>query len=221
MNNNNHITFLFLLCIFFLFLYFFIKSKCYGIYPYVDGKEIVSLEYFLQNARTGDLLFLSGKTHGENIIKWYTECPFSHIGLLISTDNQIYIWESDIGQQSKDGCRIINLENKLEKWKGYKIAAWKRLISDTSEEIDEKDLLTTINKHIDKTIDSSCLSYFFNTCKKEKEVFCSELIALSLQDLNIISGKRNACTFSPETFLNNKISYNNGFSYSNTKYFYF
>jgi hypothetical protein len=213
---------LFIFCIIFLLIYFYVKSQFVNLYPQISNYEHVTYSHFLQHAKNGDLLFLSGKTEGENMIKWYIGCEFSHVGILCreydieDQTEQVYIWESDIGQRAKLGCRVMFIEDKLSKWKGHKIACWKQLLSNN---ITNKQMDKTVSKHINKTIDSACLSYFFKQCKDKGKVFCSELVALSLQDLGIIDKDIISYHCTPKTFLNNKINYN--IPYSNIKYFYF
>lgn len=166
----------------------------------------ISKDELLKNVDNGDLIFLSGNRNGENAIKFYTWFHFSHVALIIRENNIPYLWEADLGQGCKDGPRVIKFEDKLKRWKGDKIGAWKQFKGDRPS---ASDLLLSVGKHINKNMDKTMFSWIFSNSpesilfKKLKDinsVFCSELIALTFQDLNILGNEKIATYYTPKTF---------------------
>lgn len=175
-----------------------------------DSKEIewTSYENFLEKADNGDLILLSGDSKGERTCRWAVGCVFSHVGIIFrekeDSVDKLYIWEADIGQKSKAGPRIIRLEDKLERYKGFRVAGWTPLKGSRPS---TKDILNLVPKYVHKKLDNWMLIWLlpnwsiFNGMKKDrKTVFCGELIADSLQDLGILDRTRPAANYSPRDF---------------------
>lgn len=146
--------------------------------------------------RTGDLLFLSGKTYGESFIKWYMNFPFSHVAMIIVENDIVYLWEIDVGQQTKKGARVIELSKKKQLWKGWRIGGYCKY---NGPDIHADEIDPIVFKYIDYGIDTKLLSYFFGSKGQKKEMFCSQLIAQTLIDLNIIENDSIASSYSPKS----------------------
>nr|WRK65419.1 putative permuted papain-like amidase enzyme [Marseillevirus futianmevirus] len=167
-------------------------------------------EFDRSSLKTGDVLLLSGKTFPERIICFLTDCEFSHCAMVVKKEGKIWLWEADIGQGKKEGPRLIELEQKLNRYKGYRTAAVVRI----DKELPVSDFLNAAEKHFDRPMDDAMFSYFFGRNKKDKSVFCSELVASTLKDSGI-GGVGETCKgISPSLFLQ-------GFAgiYSSPEYF--
>jgi hypothetical protein len=149
----------------------------------------------LKFGKTGDLIFLSGKTGGENLIRAYTDSIFSHIGVLIKDKDKLYLWETGIGQGYIDAARIIPLKDKLTS--NYKtVVGWKKI----NKSINNTSLFSVIKFYIKTPSDTIMCSWLNENLKIKKSLFCSELTALTLQKLGILNQTRPACYYTPEEF---------------------
>lgn len=174
------------------------------------GTEGISVDDYtsldvLRQAQTGDLIFLSGDSLNERFIRWVTGGAYSHVGILVrELDNttgleEVYVWEADLGQKHRSGPRSILLRDKLAHYKGLRVGGWRRCVS----ELNTEDVMNVVNKYINCEMDMVMTSWIFSYRPKSPgdslpKVFCSELVALTLQDLNVIPSDRRAVTFSPK-----------------------
>lgn len=183
------VTALAFLIVLLLFLHFNLIQKTPHL-PFLSQKQSVVPSY-----RTGDLLFLSGKTYAEGFIKWYMNFPFSHVAMVIVENDIVYLWEADMGQQTKKGARVIELSKKKQLWKGWRIGGYCRY---KGPDIHADDIDPIVFKYINYDIDTKLLSYFFGQNSQKKEMFCSQLIAQTFIDLGIFKGDTVATNYSPK-----------------------
>jgi hypothetical protein len=181
-----------------------------------DKLTFVTLDTILKEAETGDLILMSGDTRGERVCKWFSGSVYSHVGILIKEDTDIYIWESDLGQHAKDGPRIIKFTDKLKNYKGSPYLLWRPLVCQSRPTIDT--IMTIVNRYKDAQFDNRMLSWFFpfkfgEYFKDENKIFCSELVAITLQQLNILTQSSLPTTYSPQDFVNNIKGLNSNYSY--------
>lgn len=192
-------------------------------------KEIeITLAQMAKIANNGDLLFLSGSSPSEKFCKKVISSPFTHVGILFrekhpeTGEDILYIFDSDIGQSSKEGVRIMPLKQKLIKYKGYKIGGLKRLIIlDKLSRPTTQNILDIVPKYLDKKFDSKLFWRWIGIINNSEGVFCSELTALILQDLKILEPNKPASSYSPKDFENNNLDLTKGYSYGNTLLFSF
>lgn len=170
-------------------------------------KQSMSEKNLKENAKTGDIIGVSfsrsllGKT-----IKFWTASVWSHVGMLFRDErnNQLYVvemydytkdgkspnthmtpikqWLKNHSNRKKTWTRRINRENIknsvfFQEWK--KIEKYYRLN-------DNLLLYLTLNPQIN--YDS----------RQTTKLFCSEMVALLLRDMNIISTKKPPIRFSPK-----------------------
>lgn len=201
------------------------------IFIYVIGKNGGSLEKMptenyknlFPNVKNGDLIFLSGTTHNENVGKWFSNSLFSHVGLLFRDEkDDVYILDSDIGQNMKDGVRIQLLDDKLKKYKGNQVLGYRSI----NKEINYDLIEDIINKDKDLEFDYWMLDWILlplkigSFFKNKDKVFCSEYIHSVLKKCGVICKNTDSYEISPKYFLNCK-DMDNGFSYEEIKYYRF
>lgn len=185
--------------------------------------HLPSIEDIKNDLKTGDLIFLSGNNYGSKSIRWATSSFWSHIAIVIVLprevrDNQaslngaekkdILLWECDSGQGGRKGARLINLSQKLNRHKGYRIGGWKRF----KERTELKKLFKFINKYINKIeLQDRIYNYIFSRygpkflyekVKNRKKWYCSELVARTYQHLGVLDDNIDPCSISPEDFYN-------------------
>jgi hypothetical protein len=169
-------------------------------YPYSSSNPLDELN-------TGDLIFFSGKSMSESVIKLVTFYEFSHVGMIVKDDGETYIWEADIGQGRKEGPRLIKLLDKLEAWKkrGYLTMGVRKRLSS----LGTSDIIPSIKEVFDWEMSFSPWIFSHEETSKGK-IFCSSLVAKTLNDIGDDIG--NPYYHTPATL--SKIE-----GYSNMEYF--
>lgn len=180
-----------------------------------SAKSYVPIKKIYSEAQTGDLIFMSGDSWGERLCRRLGNSAFSHVGMIIrekanektGVPEEIYIWEADLGQSYRDGPRVIKLRDKLARYTGENIIGWKQLsgfIKGEKLEIPSEKIMKIVEEYKNHSFDFSMIRWLFGNwaSKKEGKVFCSELIALTLQhpSIYILSNKVPAHSYSPGSF---------------------
>lgn len=200
-------------------------SSTYSLEAYLTKqKDFIRLrdaQDILTNGNNGDLVFFCGDTKGERTCRWCTGSIFSHVALLFrevhpeTYENILYVWEADVGHKSKRGPRIMKLEDKLRRYHGYHCLMWRKLhTSDGCEIPSTEKILKVVERYKHLEFDDSMMSWWFsNTCiynliKNKNTVFCSELIALTLQSeyISMMNNDHVPAYYSPNTFTNTHIT---------------
>jgi len=173
----------------------------------------------LTNGKSLDLIFFSGKTPGERFCKWMMDSPFSHVGMLVRVKDELYVWESDLGQRLKDGPRFGPLKDKLERYKGSKVVAW---LPYEGKSIGEDEILKIVMKHIHSDFNYGMVSWalcrLIPSYKHPKDMlFCGELITITLQELGLLDKNINHSFFDPGHYFNKHVPLKCG-GYGNIRY---
>lgn len=173
----------------------------------------IERDILLSSCSNGDLVFFYGHSFGEKMIQNVTGSYINHVAMIffdrdIFTENIIpYIWESDVGYNYRDGPRVMRLIDKLNRYK-QKFCIWKRYLGPP---IYTDQLLNIIPRYINHGIDTEMLYWLFSNdpnsigyklTKKSNTMFCSELIAATLQDLEIINRDASPSSYSPQKLYN-------------------
>ena len=104
---------------------------------------------------------------------------------------QVYLWEADMGQYYKKGPRVIPLDVKVALWKSVPHLIWKR----SWKPVSNGCLLEIIVRLKDQELDMDFSRWLLGT-PSTKRVYCSELIAQTLESLG-----RSVTVHSPKDFL--------------------
>lgn len=189
------------------------------------------LETIINEIENGDILLLSGDTSGERTCRYFAGSCFSHVGLLFreihphTNEDIVYILESDIGQGGKDGVRVMTLLDKLERYQGFRVGAIKKLVNKNPP---LKDIVSLIGKYEHVDFDHKMATWWtadikplYNLFKSPDKMFCSEFLAAALQELNILRKDRHPAWYHPGNFHRNTLSFEDGYSYGETRFFDF
>jgi hypothetical protein len=175
----------------------------------IDGelpvKEITVADLY-EVAQTGDILLMSGTTFNEKMVRWWTDAPVSHVGLIVrETDvpnaiDTLFLWEADVGQGSVAGSRLISLRQKLELYKGEHTAIYIPLLAHNKRQTPtiDPDGMELLRKYVHtthKSMDRLFTRYFFAAPESETSVYCSELACNTLQVAKVM--KAQPLTLSP------------------------
>jgi len=164
--------------------------------------------------KTGDVIGFSGKGDVSNVIKHFTNCDISHVGIVYRTaEDRVIIMEStslnDIpdcvtGEQIK-GVQQQYLSDRLSSYDGQ--AYWYALdtdvedftpmniwLEDVHEDRTEYDTVQAIGAGIDYFVPDNHECY--------RKLFCSELVSQALQLAGVIPEDINASEQTPADVVN-------------------
>jgi hypothetical protein len=196
-------------CVLSIFILFFILFLSLFIFIYNSPRPSIShltlktnVTDIIENCKTGDLLFFRGIHYGDNVISFITQCPFSHVSMIIKENNVAYLWEADVDSRRigdkhyKIGPRVIPLYEKLKNYGGLKIGGYRKIRK--TRGLNNKDILMTVKKYINYSMDTDQKTYISEFFSREKNtVFCSELLALTLQQCKLLHKEKRATAYSP------------------------
>jgi len=171
--------------------------------PHPKEKYTQEISALLNNAQTGDLIFLCADSFATRGIRLYTWCPYSHVGMIIRAGDDLFLWEADYGSGYKNGPRVMKLEEKLKRYKGYPIIGWRQW---KGSPINTDTLIDIMKKYMTKKMDTSLVSWVLPRLENSETTFCSKLIASTLADLGYLKLDAKACTYSPKWFLLNLVN---------------
>jgi len=167
------------------------------------------------NLKTGDIVLFSGNSWASSFIKFFSGSKWSHIGLVVKVDDYdiTLVWESttltdipDITTGSpKKGVQTVPLSSRHKTYDGK--MAVRHL--NTSITATMKSNLCTLRKQLmgrpyeqsEIELASSLLDFGkFDNKEDLSSLFCSELVAESLQCMGIIPDKYPSNEFTPKDF---------------------
>lgn len=191
-----------------------------------------SEEELFENADNGDLILMSGNTRGERTCRWCTGSMCSHVAMLFrekhpeTGEDILYVWDSDLGQKTKEGPRVLRLDDKLKRYHGYPYLIWRKLKGPRPS---TENILRVVQDYADYEFDEKILSWWtssgflsplYGLVKHENKVFCSELIAATMQHeaIEMMDKSKKAAWYSPGNFFDDVSGLKKEYSYGN-RYF--
>ena len=162
--------------------------------------------------KTGDLVFRRGVGFIPFVIRQLTRSKWSHVVICINTE---WVLEAD----HERGVRLIPLEEFLSDPKQvYGYRQWNGC------QVDKDVSKGVMERFIGRGYESSWLDLLGSAFRlfddrelDDRTLFCSELVAIYLQELEILSRNRLADSFTPEDFASKRLNTNKGY-YSKTKF---
>ena len=232
---------IFVISIFLILFYFYILASAPKIEDYVKKNEKhlnwLNYEDILDKVENGDLILLAGDTRGEKLCRKFSSSIFSHVGLLLREthekigDSRVYVWDCDLGQGYKEGVRMSLLDNKIRRYKGFRIGALKKLkIRSGQKRPETQDIVNLYQKYKDFDFDHVIATWFladypilYKMAKDPDKVFCGEMAAEALQELGVMKKDRFPAWYVPGDFHRpeNRIHLEDGYSYGTTYFFLF
>ncbi len=229
---------IFVLCLLFLSWFAIIFFTAPNIETYISKNNVslTQLDDLVNTADNGDLIFLAGDTFSERSIRRYHGSFYSHCCIIFRDKDESvegkgeivpYVFESDMGQGYRDGPRVMRLTDKLSRWKGLKYGLWKRY-SPLKDRPSSEDIRRVAQNFLKYNFDKSMVSWIFSGYpesalflyfKPPKTLFCSELVALALQNLGIIEKDHSPTWYTPENFASGKGVVLKRGSYNEARYF--
>lgn len=183
--------------------------------------NLESYKEILNTVKNGDLIFWGGDSFTEKVVRFYHRSFYNHISFVLVDDeganddtreNTVFVWEADVGQRYRKGPRLLRLSEKLERWKGQPIAMLRRW---QGRELAKEEIHSIVDEYLKKGtgMDMSMLcwafsnypnSFIFKYLKGDNVVFCSELVADTLQKLGTIEKEHHPAWYTPAWFSQNQ-----------------
>lgn len=144
------------------------------VYFFVPTPKPVKEKIDVNALNIGDLVFMCGNTYAEKVFRGIGECPYSHVGIVVELENKKCMLEADVGQGYRSGVRVIPLETKFERWKGFRKNIGVRKFNGNLSKL-KGQLEGIIGKDM-RNMDNMFWSWVSGS-PQENVVFCSQLVS--------------------------------------------
>jgi hypothetical protein len=169
-----------------------------------------------EELNTGDVVLFAGKGFVSGIVKFFSRSKWSHVGIIVKSNdlNMVLIWESTGLSKVKDmdtgeiriGVQTVTLSDRLDEYKGevwvrqYDGRVTKKMIGILAEFRRESK-----GKPYEKNywqLAKSLLDFSWLRPNKRdvSSLFCSELVAESLQRMGLMTNDLPSNEFTPRDF---------------------
>ncbi len=232
---------IFAISLFLILFYFYILASAPKIEDYVKKNKSrlnwLNYEDVLNEVENGDLILLAGDTRGEKLCRKFPGSIFSHLGFTFretkreTGEDAVYVWDCDIGQGYREGVRMSLLDNKIRRYKGFRIGALKKLkVRSDRKRPKTQDIVDLYQKYKDLDFDHIIATWFladypklYKLAKDPKKVFCGEMVAEVLQELGVMKKDRVPAWYVPGDFHRpeGRLHLEDGYEYGTTYFFRF
>lgn len=169
---------------------------------------------------TGDLVLFCSSDYIGKVIRKFSNYYFSHCGIIIRHNNQLYVLECDMDsnydfitqKEDKYGVHLVSLDDKLKDYTGN-IFGYCKL---EKNNINELKLNNIINECQNIEFNNNVFAWYSsrlknnnisNFLKNKNRMFCSEFVAYVYQKLGILKQNNLPNMYTIEDLQSNK--YNN------------
>jgi hypothetical protein len=179
-----------------------------------------SYEDIRESLKTGDIVLFSGKSRISRGIKFFSRSRYSHVGMVIKSDDMDYVglWESTTLSNIKDietntkrkGVQFVALSERLNHYDGEVVIRRLQDVEFSSKEIKELTQLRKELKNRDYEDDEleliKSLYDGFGGLNNEdlSTLFCSELVAEAYQRLGLLPNNIPSNEYTPADFSSKK-----------------
>jgi hypothetical protein len=188
--------------------------------------------------RTGDLLLFRGRTLADRTIRTISNAPVNHVGVAIVIDDlPPLLLHAELSRKQLDlwtggyhrGVQLHDLAEAVGRWRdGYAQEIWLRQLAPEVGQAEEDAALKAVARldGVPYPATMSALGRWFKGRDgylpqkrrglqvRPDDAFCSEIVALVLQDMGIIHDDRKAHWYDPGTFWSGAyLPLKNGWSY--------
>jgi hypothetical protein len=196
----------------------------------IDNFEMdhVGIDDFISRSNTGDIIGVSYKSVTGNLVNLFSNSYWTHLGMVIKSDNLMYCEKSKCGiyifevcyYRSFRGVHFMSLEEFMRKNGDFEIS----YVSLRGDKVNNDDLFKIYERT--KSCDINLfIPYWMITLIKQKyrgleeqnTYFCSEFIMMLLHELNIAKKKNRPCNHSPNEIMLSMIELEHDYMYDMPK----
>jgi hypothetical protein len=196
----------------------------------------LALDAALDLTRTGDLWLFRGNSAADRAIRAATNSPVNHVGMAVVLDDlPPLMWHAELGRSLVDmwsgkqqrGVQLHDLRDAALVWANrYGQQGWLRQLNRPVSLTAEDSLLRTIARLDGMGFPTTTklatgwlggrLPHRRSASHAERETaYCAEVVAITYQDMGLLSSKRRASWFDPGRFWSgDALELNDGFSLS-------
>jgi hypothetical protein len=166
---------------------------------------------------TGDIWLFRGRSVADRAIQTMTNSPVNHVGMTVALDDMPpLLWHAEIGRSLTDvwsgsnhrGVQLHVLRDAVTRWdERFGQRAWFRRLEGTITRAQEDRLLEMIDRYDGKpfpTTPGLARSWVTGRLRREEitreTIYCAELVARTLQHMELLPGKRPSSWYDPGTF---------------------
>ena len=166
--------------------------------------------------KSGDIVLFSGKGGVSEWIKWFTRSAWSHVGMVIKSEEigSVLLWESTTLSDLTDiqtgkavrGVQLVGMRDRVDTYSGEKIAVRQLSKSLSKEQI--ATLGSLRSKFAGKPYEESKIELLKAAAdmllpenrEDLSSLFCSELVAEAYQRMGLLGEKKPSNEYTPEDF---------------------
>lgn len=169
-----------------------------------------------EELNTGDVVLFAGKGFVSGIVKFFSRSKWSHVGIIVKSNdlNMVLIWESTGLSKVKDmdtgklvlGVQTVTLSDRLDEYKGeawvrqYDGRVTKKMIAALAEFRRESKGKPYEKNYWQLAKSLLDFSWLRPNKKDVSSLFCSELVAESLQRMGLVATDLPSNEFTPRDF---------------------
>lgn len=186
--------------------------------------DVRDLDVAVELTRTGDLWVFRGRSAADRAIQTLTNAPINHVGLAVVLDDlPPLLWHAELGRSLPDvwsgshhrGVQLHDLGDAVRRWRDhYGQAVWLRQLEPEVGRREEDALLRTIARLDGVAFPSAARlatrwllgRNAYQPRRKRgapvrpEAAFCAQTVAMTLQEMGILTDDRKAHWFDPGTF---------------------
>ena len=171
--------------------------------------EFASLRDHLQ---TGDILLFSGRSLVSHLIRLFTRCRWSHIGIVVrdSESGELFLWEATSNNTIADveyghiprGVQLVRLEEKLRSYNGV---AAVRLLTGVERNAKMMKRFSWLFKRLRRApYQNYLIEYvkigFGRSRRTARYAFCSQLVAEAYVRMRLLRPEKPSAFYTPKDF---------------------
>jgi hypothetical protein len=169
-----------------------------------------------EELNTGDVVLFAGKGFVSGIVKFFSRSKWSHVGIIVKSNdlNMVLIWESTGLSKVKDmdsgklvlGVQTVTLSDRLDEYQGeawvrqYDGRVTKKMIAALAEFRRESKGKPYEKNYWQLAKSLLDFSWLRPNKKDVSSLFCSELVAESLQRMGLVATDLPSNEFTPRDF---------------------
>lgn len=178
--------------------------------PALTAREAVA------QAATGDVWLFRGRSTADKAIRFVTNAPVNHVGMVVALDDlPPLLWHTELGQSLESvwtgdrhrGAQLNVLTEALATWTGrYRQRAWARHLDGEVTPEMEDQLLRVIAEYEGRPfprtrhLAAKWLSGRLRREASEQAVYCAELLAITYTRMGLLDARTPANWFDPGRF---------------------
>ena len=188
------------------------------------SRDRLGLDDAVDLARTGDLWLFRGRTAADRAIQTFTNAPVNHVGMaLVIEDLPSLMWHAELGRSLPDlwtgdhhrGVQLHDLHDAVARWQDrYGQTAWLRQLTPEAGRAQEDAALRAVARLDGVSFPSAARlagrwlrgrnGYLPRRDRdrrpRPEAAYCAEVVALTLQEMGVLTDDRRATWYDPGTF---------------------